>query len=150
MVRAAITSGITNDLGSGSNVDCCCITKGKVRSRLVSARKKKRFLARKKKRACRTEQVEMYRNIDPSAPKWKTPAGFPFSRGTTGEPLPFSFFLFFLLSCPRAVGFVALTESSTRVCRIRFCPFTAILQENIKEIRKMVDVSDGVAAMDTA
>jgi len=82
MVRAAITSGITNDLGSGSNVDCCCITKGK---------------------------VEMYRNIDPSAPKWKTPAGFPFSRGTT-----------------------------------------AILQENIKEIRKMVDVSDGVAAMDTA
>ena len=57
---------------------------------------------------------------------------------------PFLFFPFF------AFGFVALTESSTRVCRIRFRPFTAILQENIKEIRKMVDVSDGVAAMDTA
>jgi 20S proteasome subunit beta 2 len=79
LVRAAITSGITNDLGSGSNVDCCCIQKGK---------------------------VEMYRNIDPAAPKWKTPTGFPFSRGTT-----------------------------------------AVLQQNIKEIRKNIDVAD---AMDTA
>jgi len=56
LVRAAITSGITNDLGSGSNVDACCITKGK---------------------------VEMYRNIDPSAPKWRAAGGYPFARGTT-------------------------------------------------------------------
>lgn len=56
LVRAAITSGIVNDLGSGSNVDCCCITKGK---------------------------VEMHRNIDPAAKKWTAAGGFPFSRGTT-------------------------------------------------------------------
>ena len=50
MVRAAITSGITNDLGSGSNVDCCCITKGKVRSRLGFSAQKKAILGEEKKK----------------------------------------------------------------------------------------------------
>ncbi len=33
LVAKAIRSGIFNDLGSGSNVDICVITKGKVRLR---------------------------------------------------------------------------------------------------------------------
>ena len=45
LVASAIRSGIYNDLGSGSNVDLCVITKGKVRVGGCAARARVRACA---------------------------------------------------------------------------------------------------------
>jgi 20S proteasome subunit beta 2 len=57
LVHAAISSGIFNDLGSGSNVDICVITK---------------------------DGAKMLRNYDkPNARKFRKEGGYQFPRGTT-------------------------------------------------------------------
>ena len=63
LVEAAITSGIVNDLGSGSNVDICVITKEMFEKGLP---------------------VKMLRNYKKLMPrKYNKPGGFEFKRGTT-------------------------------------------------------------------
>ena len=63
LVEAAITAGIINDLGSGSNVDICVITKEMFEKELP---------------------VKMLRNYKKLMPrKYNKPGGFNFPRGTT-------------------------------------------------------------------